>query len=117
MHTQKDFLEAGFSLVELLVVLVIVGILSSLAVPSYKKYILRANVMELLSLAQPSKLAVSEALLANQPLASLNNTALGLAVIENQNKIKKLSVEAGIVQIEAHSQKMGLSTTQNASFE
>lgn len=103
MQSQK-----GFSLVELLVVLVIIGILSSIAIPSYKKYVLRAHVMELLTLAQPIKLAVTEALLNNQQAASINNTSLRIDIIENQNKIKKLSVESGVVEIQAEPQKIGL---------
>lgn len=101
--------QNGFSLVELLVVLVMIGILSSFAIPSYKKYVLRAHVTELLTLAQPIKLAVNEALLDNQQPASINNTSLGIDIIENQNKIKKLSVETGVVEIQAHPQKIGLS--------
>ncbi|KAF1065454.1 MAG: Fimbrial protein [Pseudomonas citronellolis] len=38
--------EAGFSLIELMVVIVIIGILSSIAYPSYQQYVLRANRSE-----------------------------------------------------------------------
>jgi prepilin-type N-terminal cleavage/methylation domain-containing protein len=42
----------GFSLAEILIVIVIVGIITAIAVPSYKKYILRAKYMEGVTLLQ-----------------------------------------------------------------
>jgi prepilin-type N-terminal cleavage/methylation domain-containing protein len=100
--------QQGFSLIELLIVLVIIGILSSLAIPSYNKYVLRAHVIDLLTVAQPIKLAVSEALFRNQTLENINNATLRLTPIENQYKIKKISVEDGVIHIAAHPQKIGL---------
>ena len=51
--------EAGFSLLELMVCLVIASILTALALPSYHHYVRRAYYLELVQAAMPYKLGVS----------------------------------------------------------
>ena len=69
----------GFSLIELLVVIGIVGVLSVIAIPSYGEYIVKARVVELLSIADSYKLKLIDNLFsdnADQKLVYNLNTNL-----------------------------------------
>ena len=66
MKTRKE--AAGFTLIELMIVIAIVSILVSLAVPAYQTYIVRAKVTEAIAAVAPAKVAVSEYYFVNGSL-------------------------------------------------
>ena len=57
----QDKAEAGFTLIEVMVVVAIIGILVAVAVPQYQDYIARSRIVEGMNLASSAKLSVTEA--------------------------------------------------------
>ena len=53
-------MQKGFTLIELMIVVAIIGILAAVALPAYQDYTVRAKVTEGLSLAGAAKVAVAE---------------------------------------------------------
>lgn len=53
-------IQKGFTLIELMIVIAIIGVLAAIAIPAYQDYIARAQMAEALSLTSGQKTAVSE---------------------------------------------------------
>lgn len=75
----RNLKQGGFTLIELMIVVAIIGVLASIAVPQYQNYVARAQVSEAISLASSAKTAVSEYYMTNGSFPGDNETA-GISV-------------------------------------
>ena len=73
----KRSIQKGFTLIELMIVVAIIGILAAVALPAYQDYTTRAKVSEVVIMTAPAKLAVSETASSLGGLASLTASNSG----------------------------------------
>ncbi|EMR8431339.1 pilin, partial [Neisseria gonorrhoeae] len=91
-------LQKGFTLIELMIVIAIVGILAAVALPAYQDYTARAQVSEAILLAEGQKSAVTEYYLNNGKWPE-NNSAAGVASASKiiGKYVKQVEVKNGVV--------------------
>ncbi|HEZ7096808.1 TPA: pilin [Neisseria meningitidis] len=91
-------LQKGFTLIELMIVIAIVGILAAVALPAYQDYTARAQVSEAILLAEGQKSAVTEYYL-NHGEWPKNNTSAGVATSADikGKYVKSVEVKNGVV--------------------
>ncbi|MDE1886090.1 MAG: pilin, partial [Xanthomonadaceae bacterium] len=98
MHQLKP--PAGFTLIELMIVVAIIAILAAIALPAYQDYTIRAQVSEGISLADGAKTAVWD-FIANTGRMPPNNASVGLASSTSiiGNYVSKLDATKGIITV------------------
>ncbi|HEZ6011521.1 TPA: pilin [Neisseria meningitidis] len=91
-------LQKGFTLIELMIVIAIVGILAAVALPAYQDYTARAQVSEAILLAEGQKSAVTEYYL-NHGEWPANNSDAGVASASDikGKYVQKVEVNNGVV--------------------
>ena len=93
--------QKGFTLIELMIVVAIIGILAAIAIPAYQDYTIRAQVTEGLNLAGAVKAGVAESY-AQRGVWPANNTEAGLdatATNISGKYVDGISVTNGVITI------------------
>ena len=95
-------LQKGFTLIELMIVVAIIGILAAIAIPAYQDYTIRAQVTEGMNLAAAAKAAVAESFL-NRGTAPVNRTQAGMSAVATDTVgkyVTHVEVTNGVIEIE-----------------
>jgi type IV pilus assembly protein PilA len=94
-------LQKGFTLIELMIVVAIIGILAAIAIPAYQDYTIRAQVSEGMNLAAAAKAAVAESFL-NRGAAPANRTQAGMSTAATDTRgkyVTGVNVTNGVITI------------------
>jgi type IV pilus assembly protein PilA len=81
----------GFTIIELMIAVAIIGVLAAIAIPAYQNYIVRAKVSEALTFASQAKTAVAE-YYQSQGTVPTSNTQAGLATSITGTNVSAVSV-------------------------
>ncbi len=112
----KRTLQKGFTLIELMIVVAIIGILAAVALPAYQDYTVRARVSEVILAASSCRTSITEVVQTAAPNSNVSSSVVNACAVTPTRMVQSGSADGnGVITITANAANVGGDVTSTSN--